>query len=175
MEYAQRNYIPNDEFGDLHIGLGVDGIESKEEHINLVEIVRVSQKDVWSYKADNERIMRAKVQQDDFNIKLMQSLYGIENKMDKETETSKSRSPRSHDEKIGEERSVGKHSFRKARSSSNPSPIRNHKRRTGVDELQGAMNKIKPPSFYGEHMKDEDAETWLLGMRKYFQLHNYSV
>jgi hypothetical protein len=22
--------------------------------------------------------------------------------------------------------------------------------------------------------KDEDAEAWLLGMRKYFQLHNYS-
>jgi hypothetical protein len=36
------------------------------------------------------------------------------------------------------------------------------------------MNKIKPPTFYGEHKKDEDAKTWLLGMRKYFQLHNYS-
>jgi hypothetical protein len=28
------------------------------------------------------------------------------------------------------------------------------------------MNKIKPPTFDGEHKKDEDAETWLLGMRK---------
>jgi hypothetical protein len=36
------------------------------------------------------------------------------------------------------------------------------------------MNKIKPPTFDGEHKKDEDAKTWLLGMRKYFQLHNYS-
>jgi hypothetical protein len=44
-----------------------------------------------------------------------------------------------------------------------------------VDELQGEMNKIKPPTFDGEHKKDEDAETWLLGMRKYFQLHNYSA
>ena len=35
------------------------------------------------------------------------------------------------------------------------------------------MNKIKPPTFDGEH-KDEYAKTWLLGMRKYFQLHNYS-
>jgi hypothetical protein len=43
-----------------------------------------------------------------------------------------------------------------------------------VDELQGEMNKIKPPTFDGEHKKDEDAETWLLGMRRYFQLHNYS-
>jgi hypothetical protein len=36
------------------------------------------------------------------------------------------------------------------------------------------MNKIKPPTFDGEHKKDENEETWLLGMRKYFQLHNYS-
>jgi hypothetical protein len=43
-----------------------------------------------------------------------------------------------------------------------------------VDELQGEMNKIKPPTFDGEHKKDEDTETCLLGMRKYFQLHNYS-
>ena len=37
------------------------------------------------------------------------------------------------------------------------------------------MNKIKPPTFDSEHKKDEDVETWLLGMRKYFQLHNYSA
>jgi hypothetical protein len=43
-----------------------------------------------------------------------------------------------------------------------------------VDELKGEMNKIKPPTFDGEHKKNEDAETWLLGMRKYFQLQNYS-
>jgi hypothetical protein len=37
------------------------------------------------------------------------------------------------------------------------------------------MNKIKPPTFDGEHKKEEDAETWLLGMKKYFQLQNYSA
>jgi len=43
-----------------------------------------------------------------------------------------------------------------------------------VDELQGEMNKVKPPTFDGEENKDEDVETWLLGMQKYFQLNNYS-
>jgi len=38
-----------------------------------------------------------------------------------------------------------------------------------MDELKGEMNKVKPPTFDGKH-KEEDAETWLLGMRKYFQL-----
>jgi hypothetical protein len=36
------------------------------------------------------------------------------------------------------------------------------------------MNKINPPTFYGEHNKDEDAKIWLLGTMMYFQLHNYS-
>ena len=47
-------------------------------------------------------------------------------------------------------------------------------KRSRVDKLRREMKKIKPPTFDGEHKKDEDAETWLLGMRKYFQLHNYS-
>jgi len=43
-----------------------------------------------------------------------------------------------------------------------------------VDDLKGEMNKIKPPTFDEEHKKDEYVDTWLIGIRKYFQLHNYS-
>jgi hypothetical protein len=43
-----------------------------------------------------------------------------------------------------------------------------------VDELKGEMNKIKLPAFDGEHKKEEDVETRLLGIKKYFQLQNYS-
>jgi hypothetical protein len=66
-----------------------------------------------------------------------------------------------------------KHSNKETHSSSSPSPTRKH-RRSGVDELKGEMNKIKPPTFDGEHKKEEDVETWLLDMMKYFQLQNYS-
>jgi hypothetical protein len=31
-----------------------------------------------------------------------------------------------------------------------------------------------PPTFDGERKRGDDVEAWLLGMRKYFQLHNYS-
>jgi len=54
MENAQRIYSPDDEFGNLYFGLGVEGTESKGEHMNLVETVKVLQKDVQKYKADNE-------------------------------------------------------------------------------------------------------------------------
>jgi hypothetical protein len=140
------------------------------------------QKYVHIYKFDNERNMRAKEQQDDFNVELIQILDRIEKKMDKDIESSRSRNHGSNDETRREERSIDrhrphfpKHSFRKVCSSSIPSHVRNHKRRTGVDELQGEMNKIKPPTFDGEHKMDEYAKTWLLGMRKYFQLHNHFV
>jgi hypothetical protein len=81
----------------------------------------------------------------------------IEKKMDKETESSKSRSHRSHD-KIRETKSVDRHhhhspsnSVRREHGSSSPSSVRKHKKRYGVDEIQGEMNKIKPLTFDGEN------------------------
>jgi hypothetical protein len=96
----------------------------------------------------------------------MQSLDRIEKKMDKDKELSRSRSCRHCDDKIIEARNVDRHyhhspnySFRKVRRSLSPSLVRKHKRRIGVDELQGEMNKIKPPTFDGEHKKDKYAKT----------------
>jgi hypothetical protein len=96
----------------------------------------------------------------------MQSLDKIENKLDKETESSRSRSRKTRDEKKRGTRSAHrkhhhspKHSFRKVHSSLIPYPVRKHRRRNGVDELHGEMNKIKPPTFDGEHKKDENVET----------------
>jgi hypothetical protein len=40
--------------------------------------------------------------------------------------------------------------------------------------LQGELRKLKPPSFEGEREREDDVEAWFLGLRIYFQLHNYS-
>jgi hypothetical protein len=110
---------------------------------------------------------------------MLKSLERIERKLEKESDIRKTRSRRTPKRKR-RSRSVNrhrrrspKHSGKEAHSSSSPSPTRKH-RRSGVDELKGEMNKIKPPTFDGEHQKEEYVETWLLGMRKYFQLQNYS-
>jgi hypothetical protein len=112
-------------------------------------------------------------------MKLMRSLERIEKKFDKESGSSKSRRHRTPDE---EKRGISgsshhqhsrRNSKRRPHSISRPYPTINH-RRSGVDELKGEMNKIKPPTFDGEQKKDEEVETWILGMRKYFQLQNYS-
>jgi Mn-containing catalase len=123
--------------------------------------------------------MRVRDQQGEFNLNMLKSLERIERKLEKESDTSKIGSCRNPERKI-RSRSVSrrhrrspKNSSKETHGTSNPSPTRKH-RRSIVDELKGEMNKIKPPMFDEEHQKEEDVDTWLLGMRKYFQLQNYS-
>jgi glutaredoxin len=92
-------------------------------------------------------------------------LHIIEKKMDKGIDSSKLRSHMSHYERI-KIISVDMHhhhsprnSIRRVQSSSSPYSVKNHKRRSGVDEIQGEMNNIKPPTFDGEHKKNEDTKT----------------
>jgi hypothetical protein len=35
------------------------------------------------------------------------------------------------------------------------------------------MRNLKTPSFDGKRETEYDAEAWFLGLRRYFQLHNY--
>ena len=42
------------------------------------------------------------------------------------------------------------------------------------EEISGEFKKIKPPTFNGETKKGEEATSQLSGMKKYFQIYNYS-
>jgi hypothetical protein len=52
--------------------------------------------------------------------------------------------------------------------------VRHQIRRHEWDGLQGELRNLKPPYFDGKRELEDDAESWLLGIGKYFQLHNYS-
>ena len=41
------------------------------------------------------------------------------------------------------------------------------------EDILGEFKKINPPIFNREVEKGEEAEAWLLGMKKYFQISNY--
>jgi hypothetical protein len=43
-----------------------------------------------------------------------------------------------------------------------------------VDHLEGEFKKIKPSTFDGGSKKWEEDEAWLLDIKKYFQIYNYS-
>jgi hypothetical protein len=59
-------------------------------------------------------------------------------------------------------------------SSPKVSLIRHQIRRHELDSLQGEPRKLKPPSFDGEREREDDAEAWFLGLRRYFKWHKYS-
>jgi hypothetical protein len=145
----------------------------------MMKIIKNFQKDVQIHQVDNERLKRSKKQHEELNRNLMWILERIEKKLDKGSGSNKSGSHRSPDEER-RERSTSRHhqhsqrhSKRRPHGSSSPYPTRKHGR-SEVDEIKGEMTKIKPPTFDGRHQKDEDSETWLLGIRKYFQFQNYS-
>jgi hypothetical protein len=48
------------------------------------------------------------------------------------------------------------------------------KKRKQADHLEGEFIKIKPPTFDGKYRTGEEAEAWLLDIKKYFQIYNYS-
>jgi hypothetical protein len=54
------------------------------------------------------------------------------------------------------------------------SPVRRQRRSPEGDILQGELEKIKPPNLNGENRKEEEVKAWLLEMKKYFQMHDYS-
>ena len=141
----------------------------------MMQLIERLQKDAQARLADSRKLMKIRDRQGEFNLKMLKSLERIEKKLEKESNSSKTESCRTPERKR-RSRSVNRHrrrspknSSREAHSSSSPSSTKKN-RRSGMDELKGEMNKIKPPTFDGEHKKEEDAETWLHGMRKYFQL-----
>jgi hypothetical protein len=193
MEKVQIASETEDKRVGRDVNLGVEGSNSnghgkemdKEGH--MMKLIEILQKDAQARRADSQKIMRVRDQQGEFNLKMLKSLEIIERKLEKGSDSSKTESHRTPKRKRRSRSSrtpkrkrrlrsgskhhlhSPKHSGKEAHSSSSPSPTRKHGR-TGMDELKGEMNKIKPPTFDGEHKKEEDAETWLLGMRKYFQL-----
>jgi hypothetical protein len=67
--------------------------------INLVETIKKLQTDVQSHKVDNERLMKAKYQQEEFSMNLMKILDIIEKKLEKESGSNESGIHKTHKEK----------------------------------------------------------------------------
>jgi len=51
---------------------------------------------------------------------------------------------------------------------------KNDKKIKQVDHLEGEFKRIKPTIFDGESRTGEEEEAWLLDIKKYFQIYNYS-
>jgi hypothetical protein len=187
MEWGKVQFTPEieDEREAKDVNLGVEGLNSnghgkemdKEGH--MMKIIEGLQREAKERRADSQNLMKVRDQQGELNLRFLKSLEIIEKKLERGRDSGTTESRRNH-ERRSRSRSGSrhrshsrKHSNRETHSSSSPFPTRKHQK-SGREELKGEMNKIKPPTFDGEHKKEEYAETWLLGKKKYFQLQNYS-
>jgi hypothetical protein len=184
-EKVQINPEIEDEHEGKDVNLGVEGLNSnghgkeKDKEGHIMKIIEGLQREAKARRADSRKLMKVKDRQGELKLKFLKSLERIEKKLEKGRDSSTTESRRTHG-RISRSRSGSRHlsrsqrhSDRKTYSSSSPSPTRKH-RKYGKEELKGEMNKIKPPTFDREN-KEEDVETWFLGMKKYFQLQNYSA
>ena len=72
---------------------------------------------------------------------------------------------------------VGNREERKGSSSQETQKYGNQSQTMGkrkVDHLEGEFKKVKPTNFDGESTTGEEVEAWMLDIKKYFQIYNYS-
>jgi hypothetical protein len=121
------------------------------------------------FKVDNEKLKKAQEDQQEINKILLRSIV-----------TKKSPKDNEKEEEVNKKSSKNSgHKIEKEDSSSEDTHMTENKasigrKRKQVDHLEGEFKKIKPSTFDGESKTGEEAEAWLLDIKKYFHIYNYS-
>ena len=128
--------------------------------------------EMQSYRADNERLVKAQEEQNQLNAAMLQSLTNIQKRMkfgdrtvrpegSKSTARRRKRSPSGSSDSEGSTRGSSSSSHKNNRKSL----YQNHSRYE--------FRKEKLPIFNGEVNTGQEVEAWIVGMRKYFQVQDY--
>jgi hypothetical protein len=157
---------------------------------DLAETVRSLMVELQSCKADNERMMKEQEKQTEINAVLLQSLSDLQRQMQHEPETQKhghisghterSTSKKVHPRGKGQasddssEKEAGDSEGSSSSRTSSYSRKKQKKQKPSKGRKFEEFRKSKPPSFDGEIKKGEEAEAWLLGLKKYFRVHDFS-
>jgi predicted RNase H-like nuclease (RuvC/YqgF family) len=102
MDDAQGSYNHEDEIKGLHISLGnveteSNGHRSRVEYVKLAKTMKRLQREVKSYKEENERLIRAQKEQNQINTQLRQSLNNLRRQPNKYSGTKHATTSISHD------------------------------------------------------------------------------
>jgi hypothetical protein len=121
------------------------------------------------FKADNEKLKKAQQEQQEINEVLLRSI--VTKKIPKDDNLEEEVSKRAS-KNYGAKKKEGD-------SSSEGTPLVEDKtipdkKRKQEDHLEGEFKNIKPATFDGESRVGEEDEAWLLDIKKYFQIYNYS-
>ena len=104
---------------------------------------------------------------------MLQSLTDLQRKIDSGQGTARPEGSKSSTRRKRRTPSGSSDSEESSRDSSFSSHKRKRKRHHR-DRSRDEFKKEKRPTFDGEIKTGQEAEAWLLGIKKYFQVHNYS-
>jgi hypothetical protein len=137
--------------------------------MEVLETMRNLIVELQVFKVDNEKLKKAQQEQEEINEVLLCSIV-----------TKKIPNDTNHDEEVRKRASKNSGpETEKGDSSSEGTPSAKNKTKTDrkrkeIDHLEGEFKKIKPTTFDGESRTGEETEAWLLDIKKYFQIYNYS-
>ena len=149
-----------------------------ELNFDLMKNIQSLQEDLQSFKNEN---MNERREQKAISEALLRSLIGVNPHRHSTHSISKSKENCHHKRRTNSLREEGREEntldfideeYQSSSSDGSPSPCK--KRQKNDDNLQGEFRKIKAPTYEGETNTKEKDEECLLGMDKYFQVHNYS-
>ena len=121
--------------------------------------------------ATMRRLVKAQEEQHQLNAAMLESLIELQRKKDSGWGTSRSKGSKSsarRRRRTSSGSSDSEESNGDSSSSSRKIKRRKHHRDCPRDEFK----KAKPPTFDGEVKTGQEAEAWLLGIKKYFQVHD---
>jgi hypothetical protein len=88
-----------------NVNLGVEGSNSNgkgkemDKEGNMMKIIEILQREAQACQADSQNLMRIRDRLGEFNLKMLKNLERIERKLEKESDTSKTRSHKTLREK----------------------------------------------------------------------------
>ena len=126
-----------------------------------------------SHREDNEILVKALEEQNQLNATMLQSLIDIQRRMNSGDQTVRLEGSRSG----ARRRKIpysGSSDHEGSTEDSSSSSHKNKKKRHYQNRSRDEFKKARPPTFNGEINIDQEAEVWILGMRKYFQVQDYS-
>ena len=143
----------------------------------LMQTIKGLKTELESVKKDNERILKTQEELNQILIERFQTEG--RNKRSESEEASQQKTFKKmklarSDSSSSSEGLKEQQSYYSTSDSSEAEVNKKKKKYRPYEEISGEFKKIKPPTFNGETEKGEEAESWLSGMRKYFQIYNYS-
>ena len=118
-------------------------------------------------------LIKAQEEQHQLNATMLQSLTELQRKIDSGQGTTRPEFSKSSTRRRRSTSSGSSDSKESNEDSSSP-PRKTKRRRHHRDHSRDEFKKDKPPTFDGEIKIGQEAEAWLLGIKKYFQVHDYS-